>query len=350
MRLNNAMGLEGKFKIEVKNAVTGEERVLDWQDNKILNQILSSSVNKANSFLYLRFGTGTTTPTVNDTALAAPITEYISTPLSGPSGLIHKVEGTRVGEVHTKKFTYKFVGTQGAIQGNITELGLAATVPAMTGLFTRALIKDESNNPTVLTLGANDILTVYYETSNITDCSIDIIQTKTFTFNGQTITAKLRLINQDAVNTLSSDLISYSLLSAGSPVNNVNLLFAGFILPRFLYMTIANGTISNLRNVTIGSLTSVLNRNIYPDQSNINGAGIGYNIGTSTSYREFAAGVATGTWKYLFFNGYPTNPVTSQTEMNRCNLMIEFDPPLVKAAADKFIFDTLQFIGGGIPQ
>lgn len=347
MNINNAVKIKGRFKLVVDNVETGEHQELGWQDNVVLNQILSSTVDKKSGVTYCLFGTGATAPTVNDTSLAAPLATNYYIRTQGSTG--SSVTKTRVGEVHTRTITYKLVGTQGQVQGNVTELALASSTTQAT-ICTRALIKNELGNPVTLTLGINDILTVYYAIDVITDCSVNILATKTFMFNGQEITATLQLINQDTAPayTDATALMNYSWLSTGESIGSVDNTLLNLFLGSVHYMTIASGAISNKRAVTIAEVSKVHDRSWSPQTTNVNGQGI--KLATvNAPAKEFLAGTATGTWKYIFFNGYPTKPTDAQTEMSRCNFMIEFNPPLVKAAADKFVFDTMELISGGVP-
>lgn len=348
MNINNAVKIKGRFKLVVDNVETGEHKELGWQDNVVLNQILSSTVDKNGQYVYCLFGTGNTVPTVNDTSLAAPLaTNHFISSLQYTNG--SAADKTRVGEVHTRTITYKLTGTQGQVQGNVTELALATNITQAT-IFTRALIKNELGEPVTLTLGANDILTVYYAVSVITDCSVSTLATKTFMFNGQTITATLKLINQDIAPVLSDQngLLSASWLSTGSFASGTPRLAGLFYY--LGYITIANGNISNNRATLIGEVALVHSRHLDPPTpTNLNGQGVETKVGTYIANKEFAAGTATGTWKYLFLHFQVSSPANSQTEMNKCNFMVELNPPLVKAAADKFVFDTFSLISGGVP-
>lgn len=349
MKLNNASRIEGKFKLQVRNAETGEVKNVGWQDNVVLNQLLSTSVNKSSSLFYCLFGTGNTVPDKTQTSLANPLVtkHYIQ---SNQYGNGSKVNKTRVGDIHRKEITVKLSGAQGQVQGNVSELGLASS-SIQSSLFTRALIKDELGNPTTLSLGPNDILTVWYTVTLITDCSVSELASKQFTFDGQQVTATLKLINQDIALTTNAEaeLLSYNILSIGS-YEPVSVRMTDLFYKVQPNMSIAGGSITDSRAVQYNEVTLTSSgtslTSLGLQSSNEGGVGIKYYI---TSAKEFLAGSYTGEWRYLFFSSYPGSPLSTQDIMARCNLMIEFNPPLTKTAADKFTFDTLDFLHGVVP-
>lgn len=108
-----------------------------------------------------RVGSGTTEPSITDTALASQVAWANGTVAAGPAG-----DG-----YSSAVWTYVFA--QGVAAGNLSEVG---TSPASSGnLFSRARILDVDGNPTTITVTSIDILTVTYElrlyraTGDVTD-------------------------------------------------------------------------------------------------------------------------------------------------------------------------------------
>jgi hypothetical protein len=147
------VGLAGKVKLVAVNAETGEERLLaDWFDNLItdagLNRMGSGAFGD-----YCLVGSGSTPPTVSDTALG----NYIAT---------HSTYELTVGAATSapyygwERFKYRFA--QGAAAGNISEVGIGWSATNQ-NLFARTLVKDSGGSPTTVTVLANEFLDVFHE-------------------------------------------------------------------------------------------------------------------------------------------------------------------------------------------
>ena len=145
----------GEYKIVVTKP-DGTTHETGWFDNIILNQGLDrigSSVNQVIS--YAQVGTGTSTPAITQTGLDAPIAG--SAQQTSPNGGV-----TNSGSpTYTENFVWFFAFAQGAVVGNITEIGVGWAASGNT-LFSRALILDNLGSPTSITIVAIDQLTVYY--------------------------------------------------------------------------------------------------------------------------------------------------------------------------------------------
>ena len=166
------IGMSGQYRIEVRR--TGQiVKETDWFDNLITDNGLEliGKPDAAFSLSYCQVGNGTSIPAVNQTALdnkigVSLISSYGS-PITSNSGAPNYI-GSR---------TYTYVFTQGAVVGNVSEVGIS---PVITGnLFSRALITNTNGDPTTLTLLAIDQLTIYYKiniqptlTSNISSVNI----------------------------------------------------------------------------------------------------------------------------------------------------------------------------------
>lgn len=153
------MNFDIKLGGEVKLVITkpdGAKFETDWFDNIILNQGLDRIGSGANTVIaFAQVGTGTSTPVATQVALDAPVAGSASQ-TSPNGGLTNSGSPT-----YSTNFIWFFAFAQGAVVGNITEIGIGW---AATGanLFSRALILDNGGNPTSITLVAIDQLTVYY--------------------------------------------------------------------------------------------------------------------------------------------------------------------------------------------
>lgn len=164
MTMHIHQGVAGFYKIEaIRVDPNGEEIsrrvVADWFENLITNQGLDRlATNYANeNFPYCLVGSGATAPANGDTALVSPVAST-STQLSTSSGA--QPSAPYYGYWRRQ---YRF-GT-GVAAGNLAEVGVGWG-PSGNVLFSRALIKDSSGNPTTITVLADEILDVTYEVRN----------------------------------------------------------------------------------------------------------------------------------------------------------------------------------------
>lgn len=148
--------ISGRFKLTktCNGIITGES---DWIDNLILNSCLDGLFTSGQDIFsacpYLSVGTGSTAPLPTNVALVNRLATI------GGSGAV----SANIGVPPWYSYTYKsWTFPQGAVVGNVAELGIG-TGAGGTGLWTRALIKDSSGNPTTFTVFANETLTVVYE-------------------------------------------------------------------------------------------------------------------------------------------------------------------------------------------
>ena len=148
-------GVSGEFKITVtRNGVTRIDT--EWQPNLYLNQGLDHALGgvapASAAGTVLAVGTGTSTPVSTQVSLDARIATvggYSATLTnSGAPDYIHYA-------------TTQYVFAQGAVVGNISELGLAYD-SGVNSHVTRARILDGVGNPTSLSVTAIDQLTVQY--------------------------------------------------------------------------------------------------------------------------------------------------------------------------------------------
>lgn len=108
-------------------------------------------------FLYMQLGTGTTAPTISDSALQAPV----GTLQSGSSAVSSLVGGeTGICYVSTMR---DFTFAAGTIDGvPLAEIGLFSSISG-NPMWARTIIKDEMGTPTTIPLLDYEILIVTYE-------------------------------------------------------------------------------------------------------------------------------------------------------------------------------------------
>ncbi|MGR6502815.1 hypothetical protein [Shewanella sp. Koi 1] len=334
------MKFKGRFKLQIKNTQTSEEKTVDWQDNVWLQQFFSSAIYSQSSapYAYCFFGTGTTTPATTDTDLASPLTsyQYIGTTNGWGSPTITT---TRSGDVFTKEIELTFSGAQGAIRGNVTELGLSLL--STRKLFTRALIKDTSGNPTTITLGEFDILTVYYTITVTIDVSNPVLATHTFSFNGSTITATLRYTNYNATG-----LNAASIFAVGSQTTSFNFARI-FGFTNYAYAVTGLPTdYADLNSAEHTILGASITTTSISNTSGTVGDGDSLNTTLLSSGNTSAAGVRTGTWNMLVLGGSSSGTSAINTF---ADYVITFNPSLVKGASDIFTINSLMLMYGGTP-
>lgn len=153
--------LKGEYKLVVTSP-DGTTKETGWIPNLILDQGLDGLSSEDSSlsgiFAYMQVGTGTSTPTVSQTALEAPI----ATENTDYTQFAYENAGSAGGYAATQTVWVNF--PQGAVVGNITEIGIGSSLPPgyTNVLFSRALIVDESSNPVSISVSAFDQLTTYY--------------------------------------------------------------------------------------------------------------------------------------------------------------------------------------------
>ncbi len=160
------IGLRGEYRA-VLNQGTDRESDTGWMPNLITNfgmDSLASDGGNAKSG-YLSVGTGSAAPSNVDTALQAFVAS--TTPYAGTD------TASDATSPYTVHMTVQYNFAQGAVVGNIAELGLGG-VSGGTSLFSRCLIVDRTGVATTLSVTAIDQLTVYYRlnvTYVVTDSS-----------------------------------------------------------------------------------------------------------------------------------------------------------------------------------
>lgn len=176
------ISISGRYKL----TVTGEDGKIktdtDWFENLVTNQGLDWFASNPTGYTngtpaqFCCVGTGNTTPAFTDTVLTAPLT-----PAAGPPTISASYVA---GPPSYWSYLYTYTWGQGAIVGNIAEIGIGDLIshnPPLTGvvaLYSHALIVDGGGNPTTISVTATDTLSCTYEARlyiNTTDTNYSIV-------------------------------------------------------------------------------------------------------------------------------------------------------------------------------
>lgn len=146
----------GFFKLVATDMRTGRTRLLaDWFPNLITNGGLDQIGTAATWLSGCSVGSGNTAPVNGDTHLATLVAS--STNIVGSTSSI-----LAVSPYYGSRFNTYFFAS-GVASGVLAEIGIGLSP---TALFSRALIKDGSGNPTTVTVGPGEALTAFYEFRN----------------------------------------------------------------------------------------------------------------------------------------------------------------------------------------
>ena len=221
-------GVRGEYRLVV-NTPQGE-RDTGWFDNLILDQGLDFLGMDIYTVQYASIGTGTAPPDVAQTSLSAH-TAYAAANRSGTSTVVNLGAPS-----YASQHTYSYTFAQGAVVGNMTEVGVGTENKAGK-LFSRALIVDTNGDPVTLTLTSIDQLTLYYRITiypPITD------QTGSFDIGGITYNYTSRLLS--AGNFAGSP---YVFTSAFSQIYQSQMFGPGVTLAPMTATTLTGGTAAN---------------------------------------------------------------------------------------------------------
>lgn len=318
----------GKFKIKIENAVTGEVRELPEQNNLVLDKFfnLPEALGKW-QFTYVVFGSGSTAPTRTDTTLENTLNSYIR---SGSYADGKVASRRKEGNIITSQVEFTFKGGQGAVQGNVSELGLSFNYND-DKLFTRALIKDENGDPTTLTLTDKDILTVIYTFGWSIDLTSSLLSSQVININGVDTTCNFHAFGYDdptATNYqgmwLLGDDLYYAHATCSKPISSIAEFFP------------FEGTITDFGNPLNNTYT-----NFYTQQYNSWSTGNGTANGTelyakNTNTLSWGAGNSVGTWSGIIIKQTSNLPNVATNSNRESSFVILFDPPIVKGDTDVF--------------
>lgn len=328
----------GKFKITVTDANTGEVKVdLPEQDNMILDSMFGKG-QYANTLrrLYCYFGSGSSPVSKSDTSLEAVVGSYMKVDTGADYMRDVKVTHKREGNIFTHEKLLTMAGGQGDVQGNISELGLASTRTSKgTGIFTRALIKDVNGDPTTISLGPNDILTVIYRIGYQIDLTNPLIESKVIDIGGTPTTCSLYWVFYDKP-------MQYSLWNIGSSNTHSDMASRGAhpLTPMYGlgYSFLFTGTITNYGDPT-EEMTGLPGGSLGIPADN--GSADGVSLKSNYQSKSIGPGVATGTWNGILFSPGNTGVGYSST-YGTCALV--FDPPLIKGPSDVFDISNLALL------
>lgn len=144
--------IQGFYKIEATNVLTGEKRIAaDWFPNLITN-IGLNQMGKTGVTTNCLVGSGNDIPSVFDTALRAKVAHT--------SSIINTTNTARSSPPYYGICTKTFRFAVGAAAGNLSEVGIGWND---TNCFSRALILDSLGQPTTITILPYEFLDIIYE-------------------------------------------------------------------------------------------------------------------------------------------------------------------------------------------
>lgn len=170
-----SIGFSGHFTMTKYKALKDEQGnfLFDEQGNHVLgeaeqvadfpNLILDSGLDKMGTGKAIEgcaVGSGGSTPVVTQTALDAVVGVTTTTQVHGEGTSNYTTEPYYSSYYRTYRFN------AGQATGNLSEIGIGwgidTTQKTITGLWSRALIKDVNGNPTTITLLSDEVLDVKY--------------------------------------------------------------------------------------------------------------------------------------------------------------------------------------------
>lgn len=176
------IGFSGYFRVDLISAESG----IIKKSHEFKNLITDAALNDTGKSLfaktrYCAVGTGSTTPTVGDTALVSEVSRIERT-----SVLFSNAE--QVGTDWRYRYEMTFEFTEAQANGNLTEVGMFdASVGG--GMWSRSLFTDAQGNPTTITKTDQDRLRITYGVIvNIPNTAVDSV----VTINGTNYTFSTR--------------------------------------------------------------------------------------------------------------------------------------------------------------
>lgn len=281
--MNLDVGLAGEYRLVI-NRPDGSQTDTGWFPNIILNQGLDRLGNSASGPIirYAHVGTGTSTPTAVQTGLDSFMAAADSSPTNYAESCVN--EGApSYAALHTWRYNF----AQGAVVGNITEIGVGWGTTGNT-LFSRALILDGTGSPTTITLVAIDQLTVYYRL-RVVPTLTDL--TGTINISGTNYNYVVRMSNVGSFATtqfLFNSHTNFSIADASGFIAYPSTSVLGAVTSQPSGTTPTAGTTSN-GSYTAGTYYRDITFNFSISQGNASG-GIGavrYIMPTSYSVIQF---------------------------------------------------------------
>jgi hypothetical protein len=273
----------GFYKLEIGKIVEGKKIITkstEFFPNLITNYGLDRCATNTDYLSYCHVGSGSTTPSVNDTTLVAFIASVTGT-------AVYSTEGSP--NYYTKVIkTYSF--SIGAAAGNISELGISC-LSTTGGLFSRALVLDSFGDPTTITVLSDEYLNVVYELRFYPKLTDD---TGTVVFTGNIGGSYNWIFRCANVGTHSSYNDGWALLNANgytSPMNNTYYNYAYTSTLDITTITSSNPA-TDAVSFTSGSYTNgtySINFTLYasPTQTNKNIRSISFKMGPGKYQIQF---------------------------------------------------------------
>lgn len=352
MNLNTKMKAFGRYNLVVENTKTGEVNETGWQDNLVLKKVLyahRSDYNGSQRY-YVWFGSGSTTPTVDDSGLENAI-GYIAGSYKLKNNRLSTIVNNSAG-IMSFTLEQKFVGATGQIQGNISELGMnmRSRVPYDASFaFTRALIKDEFGNPTTITLGEFDKVTLYYNYGWELDLKQELLNT-TIDYKGTPINVVAKFVDWNMLKTPHYYSWDDVITEPGGSYNDSYYAMVpndsgskGNIGPGtgiHLYGSV-DGVAPTINTTDVSNLSGEYSRIYYAGSagSSKNFATSGDLTISSTKNLVLPANSYTGSINAIVTSN--SNSAPSSYYGGRVAFM--FDPPLEKLASDEITIEYLSF-------
>lgn len=299
--------ISGEFNLVVTKP-DGSTYETGWFSNIITNAGFDRMMAASNTMTvgYATVGTGTSAPTATQNALDNKI--------GGTSATWSNITSSTSGNPsYIATHTFTFVFTQGAVVGNITEVGIGWASTGPGSLWSRALTLDNSGSPITLTLTSIDQLTIYYRVSiapTVTDT------TGTVVISGTPVNYTIRLGNAAsftgvgswAVNNNSSGPFAGSYLFPAYP--NINTYGGTVALPA---LTAPNMTATTVLNEQPARTSpAYVNGTYYTDTTWSWGASLANHTGGSLSGITMSWGINSYISYHILF-GTPILKTNSKT-------------------------------------
>ncbi|MEJ6520333.1 hypothetical protein PQI64_11310 [Shewanella bicestrii] len=276
--------------------------------NLLLNGAFSQSSRTLN---YCTVGTGTNPPTPTDTGLQSRLGSNLSN-----LGIGSDVPIVWVDSVATvgRKTTFSF--NPGEIVGNISELAIyASTSISPSNILIRALIEDINGNPTAITLGSGDQLTIEH----------------TLYVEIETRPTPV-VMNINSVSYTVSLIVAYPALYIYSPTDPTIISAQNY--PE---LAAASGSATIAQGITVPSVGIIARPDYSGARVNKNPTAE-YNLQPALGYSEITLSVTMDTGEQLPGN-VAIGGMMVGGSISRPTIAVLFDPPLPKNSSVGYKFD-----------
>lgn len=298
MNIEKELSVKGRFKPVVLNSDGTIKTEGEWQKNIVLDNFFDRLNSQSFVFNAISVGTGNSAPSVSQTKLdnwiAATNTNSITSSNPDPYSLWTG--------------SYQFDFNQGAVVGNIAELGLTFSTATNSDVVTRALFVDGVGQPTTISVNSDELLRIFYELEIAFDPGI---QTNIITIDGISTTVSGYLCGRSSMDFRTGGIAGsarYEVFSDGVDISTIldELKILTTTNPSF----IASSVLFSAENM---SLSGNLTQNVID--------GYIFTISAGVSAGNFALGIS-----HLYV-------------ANRIRYMLQFDPPIPKTDQDILEFD-----------